>query len=173
MILETREKMNKEELKNITRHVFNFYDKNNVNCNWTDMNEACGEILKILEQETVSRESYDHEYFLRNKFEVKAWKLEKIIEDLKQDTLDDAREDFMFDVYKILDFLPTNNEANQIIDVFDRVTSGLKLSKDCALDKIKAKIEALPKTYPFTNHFDTYVKEDDVRRIIDKYREEK
>jgi hypothetical protein len=32
--------MNKEELKNITRRVFNFYDKNNVNCNWTDMNEA-------------------------------------------------------------------------------------------------------------------------------------
>lgn len=128
--------------------------------------------IKALEKETVSRESYDHEYFLRNKFEVKTWKLEKIIEDLKQDTLDDAREDFMFDVYEILDFLPTNNEANQIIDVFDRVTSGLKLSKDSALDKIREKIEALPKTYPFINHFDTYVKEDDVRRIIDKYRGE-
>lgn len=131
--------------------------------------EALDMAIKALEQETVSRESYDHEYFLRNKFEVKAWKLERIIEDLKQDTLDDAREDFMFDVYKILDFLPTNNEANQIIDVFDRVTSGLKLSKDCALKKVRAKIEALPKTYPFINHFDTYVKEDDVKRIIDKY----
>ena len=41
-------------------------------------------------------------------------------------TLDDAREDFMFDVYNILKFLPTNNEANQIIDVFDSVTSGLE-----------------------------------------------
>lgn len=27
-----------------------------------------------------------------------------------------TREDFMNDVYHILDFLPTNNEANEIID---------------------------------------------------------
>lgn len=37
------------------------------------------------------------------------------------------------------------------------------------LDKIRAEIEALPKTYPFINHIDTYVKEDDVKKIIDKY----
>lgn len=41
-------------------------------------------------------------------------------------SLDDAREDFMYDVYNILDFLPTNDEANQIIDSFDRVTKGIK-----------------------------------------------
>ena len=41
------------------------------------------------------------------------------------------------------------------------------------LDKIRAEIEALPKTYPFVNHFDMYVKEDDVKEIIDKYRVEK
>lgn len=40
-------------------------------------------------------------------------------------TIDDARENFMSDVYNTLDFLPTNNEANRIIDSFDRVTSGL------------------------------------------------
>jgi hypothetical protein len=40
--------------------------------------------------------------------------------------LDDAREDFMSDVYNTLDFLPTNDEANRIIDSFDRVTSGIK-----------------------------------------------
>lgn len=39
--------------------------------------------------------------------------------------LDDAREDFMYDVYNTLDFLPTNDEANRIIDSFNRVTSGL------------------------------------------------
>lgn len=39
--------------------------------------------------------------------------------------LDDAREDFMHDVYNTLDFLPTNEEVNRIIDVFDRVTSDL------------------------------------------------
>ena len=37
-----------------------------------------------------------------------------------------AREDFMNDVYNTLDFLPTNNEANRIIDSFDRVTSELE-----------------------------------------------
>ena len=37
------------------------------------------------------------------------------------------------------------------------------------LDKIRAEIEALPKTYPFVNHYDMYVKEDDVKKIIDKY----
>lgn len=41
---------------------------------------------------------------------------------------------------------------------------------DKALNRIKAEIEALPKTYPFVNHIDMYVKEDDVRRIIDKYK---
>ena len=42
----------------------------------------------------------------------------------------------------------------------------------CVLDKIRAEIEVLPKTYPFVNHFDMYVKEDDVRQIIDKYKAE-
>lgn len=32
----------------------------------------------------------------------------------------------MYDVYNTLDFLPTNEEANQIIDSFDRVTSSIK-----------------------------------------------
>ena len=41
-----------------------------------------------------------------------------------------------------------------------------------ALDRVRAEIEALPKTYPFTNHIDTYVKEDDVKKILDKYKGE-
>lgn len=41
-------------------------------------------------------------------------------------SLDNAREDFMYDVYNTLDFLPTNDEANRIIDSFDRVTSSIK-----------------------------------------------
>ena len=39
------------------------------------------------------------------------------------------------------------------------------------LDKIRAEIEEMPKTYPFVNHLNTYVK-DDVIKIIDKYKEE-
>lgn len=45
-------------------------------------------------------------------------------------------------------------------------------AQEPVLDKIRAEIEALPKTYPFINHIDTYVKEDDVKRIIDKYKAE-
>lgn len=37
------------------------------------------------------------------------------------------------------------------------------------LDKIRTEIEELPKTYPFVNHQDMYVKEDDVKKIINKY----
>lgn len=46
------------------------------------------------------------------------------------------------------------------------------LEQKSVLDKIKAEIEALPKTYPFVDHIDMYVKEDDVRKIIDKYKAE-
>ena len=42
------------------------------------------------------------------------------------------------------------------------------MESEDVLDKIIAEIDALPKTYPFINHIDTYVKEDDVKRIIDK-----
>ena len=45
--------MKREEIKNIVRHVFHFYEVNAENCNWADMNEACGEIFKALEQEPV------------------------------------------------------------------------------------------------------------------------
>ena len=52
-------------------------------------------------------------------------------------SLDDARKDFMYDVYNTLDFLPTNEEANRIIDSFDRVTSSIEqaliLEKDGTL----------------------------------------
>lgn len=55
---------------------------------------------------------------------------------------------------------------------YDFIEEALKLFKqeESVLDKIKSEIEALPKTYPFVNHFDTYVKENDVRKIIDKYK---
>ena len=54
-------------------------------------------------------------------------------------SLNDAREDFMYDVYNTLDFLPTNEEAYRIIDIFDRVTSSIK--QEPILDKVRAEIE--------------------------------
>lgn len=41
-----------------------------------DMVSACHLAIEALEQETVSKESYDHEYFLRKEFEIKIARLE-------------------------------------------------------------------------------------------------
>ena len=52
----------------------------------------------------------------------------------------------------------------------DIMENCVPLSK--VLDDIKAEMEQLPKTYPFVNHQDMYVKEDDVKKIIDKHKAE-
>lgn len=53
---------------------------------------------------------------------------------------------------------------NRVFSVIKNGTPFEKVIKD-----IKAEIRVLPKTYPFVNHIDTYVKEDDVINIIDKH----
>lgn len=72
--------------------------------------------------------------------------------------LDDAREDFMSDVYNTLDFLPTNNEANRIIDSFDRVTSGLE-QQPCE-DAISRKdmLAVLRQSHSLTQAWDGFEK---------------
>lgn len=81
-------------------------------------------------------------------------------------SLDDAREDFMSDVYDTLDFLPTNNEANIIIGSFDRVTSGIK--QEPVLDKITEIIEPL-RHLPIGEMSDI---EWQILLVIDKYKAE-
>lgn len=66
---------------------------------------------------------------------------------------------------KVLDTIPTIGEQ---VDALEMAIKALE--REPVLDKIRAEIEALPKTYPFINHIDTYVKEDDVKKIIDKYK---
>lgn len=47
------------------------------------------------------------------------------------------------------------------------------LEQGLILDKIRAEIvDISPKTYPFVDHMDDYVKTKDVLRIIDKYKAE-
>lgn len=58
--------------------------------------------------------------------------------------------------------------TEQTLKDIDRAFKALE-ERDELLCKIRAEIEALPKTYPFINHIDAYVKEDDVKKIIDKY----
>ena len=48
---------------------------------------------------------------------------------------------------------------------------GLAGCFDKTLEEIRKEITDLPKTYPFINHIDTYVKTDDVIRIIDRHTE--
>ena len=92
------------------------------------------EYLKNMQEGYIEGEGYD-------RYPLPEWfALNNAIKALQQHpcTLDDAREDFVFDVYNILDFLPTNDEANRIIEVFDRVTSDIR--QEPILDKIKSKL---------------------------------
>ena len=115
------------------------------------------EYLKNMQEGYIEGEGYD-------RYPLPEWfALNNAIKALQQQpcTLDDAREDFVFDVYNILDFLPTNDEANRIIEVFDRVTSDIR--QEPVLDKIRAEIKAM------SGDIETIA---DVLAIIDKYKAE-
>ena len=66
------------------------------------LGQAIDMAIKALEQETVSKESYDHEYFLRKEFEIKIARLEQHLSliraeiesyKLSEDELSDMDED--------------------------------------------------------------------------------
>lgn len=66
------------------------------------------------------------------------------------------------------------NEVFIVDDVYEKIEQLLSVTpkpKTDVFDKIRAEIKALPKTYSFIN-IDTYVKENDVNKIIDKYKAE-
>ena len=68
--------MTREDAIKIIRKMLAYTDltvRANLNA---DMVSACNLAIKALEQETVSKESYDHEYFLRKESEIKIAKLE-------------------------------------------------------------------------------------------------
>ena len=84
-----------------------------------------------------------------------------------------TREEAINQLQHILNWTEHHDEIE--IDAYDEeaIEYAIKaLEQEPVLDKIRAEIEVLPKTYPFVNHFDMYVKEDDVRQIIDKYKAE-
>ena len=47
------------------------------------------------------------------------------------------------------------------------IAKGIPLEN--VIDDIKAEIQNMPKTYPYTDHIDDYVKTNDVLRIIDRH----
>ena len=58
-----------------------------------------------------------------------------------------------------------DNHEEGIVSCVDRIPKDV-------LGKIRSEIADMPKLYPFVDHIDTYVKEDDVLAIIDKYKVE-
>lgn len=73
MIIKVTKKMTKKE---VIKEVKNYENYPN------GLSKECRNyIIKALEQETVSRESYEHEYFLRKEFEIKIDKLQRQLEE--------------------------------------------------------------------------------------------
>lgn len=68
------------------------------------------------------------------------------------------------------EYFNDKESEHEMDEVFDLAKKALEERKEDVLDKIRSEIEALTKTYPFVNHIDSYVKEEDVRKIIDKYK---
>lgn len=94
--------------------------------------EAVKMAIKALEQETVSKESYDHEYFLRKELDFKVARLEKQI--AEQENCGDAvsRQEVDQNIY---DYAESNglsyaNMKNAILDV-PSVTPAHVTCKDC------------------------------------------
>jgi hypothetical protein len=87
------------------------------------------------------------------------------------------RELEIYTVGRPKDFRPfiSVGQLQNLLDVIKKLPDCeyCKTKQENVLNKVKAEIESLPKTYPFVNHFDMYVKEDDVKRIIDKHKAER
>ena len=71
------------------------------------------ENVKALEQETTSRESYEHEYFLRKEYEIKAAKAESILNKVRDEI---KQMDFDFGDY----YDHTNEIIEKVLEVIDK-----------------------------------------------------
>ena len=75
--------MTREEARGIIKSECYIFDPLNLDRSRL-VNTALDMAIILLEQETVPKEYYDHEYFLRKEYEVKIAKLERTIETLKK-----------------------------------------------------------------------------------------
>ncbi len=48
--------MTKENVVNIIRHVFHYYDEQHTDYNWSEFNEACGIVIDLLENNKIEEE---------------------------------------------------------------------------------------------------------------------
>ena len=79
----------------------------------------------------------------------------------------------MADFFKSEEYYEKGEDARLVFSPDDVRCVNRLIQRMSNLDKIRAEITDMPKLYPFVNHIDTYVKEDDVKKIIDKYKVER
>lgn len=82
MVISTRKrgyKMTREEAIKILKEIEIPVNGDNEE----ERNMAFSMAIEALEQETVSKESYDHEYFLRKEFEIKIYKLQCKLDEVR------------------------------------------------------------------------------------------
>lgn len=48
--------MTRENVINIIRHVFHYYDEQHTDYNWSEFNEACGIVIDLLENNKIEEE---------------------------------------------------------------------------------------------------------------------
>lgn len=138
------ESMSKEEMIDTLKGlVFGTFDRTTAK-----EREALDMVIKASEQKTVSRESYEHEYFLRKEFEIKIDKLQRQLEEQTvkaESILDKIRAEIVDTLYvdslifgELIDFNNGKISADDVIEEFNRVTR-LEVLK--IIDKYKAESE--------------------------------
>ena len=122
--------MTREEKLELLNRLLEIEEKNDIgNLTRTDRREF-QEWARTLEQETVSKESYDHEYFLRKEFELKIDKLQRQLEEQAvkaESILDKIRADIWDLQYGDKEKSMTdedradayNNAIRQVIEIID------------------------------------------------------
>ena len=103
-----------------------------------DENERMWKLIKKYAHSNISDMVLDYDNITREQLESwleKESKQKPIIEGTFVNT-DEVREDFMQEVYRVLDADPTNDRANQIIDAFDHLPT-ITIQKPC--DNVEPK----------------------------------
>ena len=85
--------------------------------------EVCNLAIKALEQETVSKESYDHEYFLRKEFEIKIYELEhdknEVLDKVRAEIIENSIEDYKYHGCGTDELIIETSEVLDIIDKYN------------------------------------------------------
>ena len=123
--------MTREEKINLLNELLEYEEKNDIgHLTRAERREFQQWISEALEQETVSKEVYDHEYFLRKEFELKIDKLQRQLKALEQEpVLDKIRAEIVA------------LKSHHINDGYDDGFQGCRTNVLHILDKYKAESE--------------------------------